>query len=462
LLLENKIDATIKERYLHSFRWTLVGSIVYESIKTIHYALLFYLMDTSLYGIIGSLFAGIYLTAKIADFGNSYTISPFYRSMTASKSSLRQILLKSYFLPQLPILVAATIISSVLYSKNLLQYHQSFYFFIFPTIIVLETARSFLRYFLHTAFKSKNVVRLEVALFAVYVFSIWLPYLCFNIPLSANLILIPHIFDSTIAVAVFSWMILRLYSRLEDQPTSPPQPNLKSRILKARSFNFFLRISRDLFTSHFLTPFFATMFGFKQAGIFFFVGTVVTSIQSIVKAVISYPGGALLASLKNCCAESKREAFQTLSSKLMYVIFPIAAIFIINYKSVICFKNLNSITDTTVVFLLLYSIIMLIEFFFILYEQFFILEEATVQIFAMRVFEFLLLYVALTTNAVASPSVVLSSLIVIKIISIITISITAFYRWKIFPRFRVRSSYAMFWIAVSVICWIALKICSWN
>ena len=446
----------LKTKYHSGFRWTLTGSIIYEVLKAIHYFCLFKYLDIVSYGFIGSLFAVIYLTSKFADIGNSYSISPFYNYIITSKQTFKKTLLNYYLLPQLPILLITTTIATYFYIKYFFNGNQQIFWALLPSLIILETIRSFLRYFLHITFKNRTIVLIELTIFMIYLSSIWTLFLGFNFNLSPNLIFIPHLFDSGITVSIFIFLMLKQYNTLPQEKTKFPK-GLKKRIFHSRIFNYFLRISKDLFTSNFITPFFAAKFGLKQAGIFFLAGIVVTSLQSIVKAAISYPGNALLASIKNCPNKLKDEAFGILSTKLMVIISPLIIFTAINHKTLVRLSNLKDITSTTLSFLILYLLITFIEFFFTLYEQFFILEEAGQRLFLFKLFEFMLLYAALTTNANASPSIILTSLIAIKVISLLIIAITAFYHWKIQPTFKISLNYFITCIGISLVAYYFLS-----
>lgn len=69
----------LKKKFQHACRWILCGSILFESAKVFHnYFLIRYLNNQAYFGIIGSLFSMIYLTARIIDLGAANSTPPYF------------------------------------------------------------------------------------------------------------------------------------------------------------------------------------------------------------------------------------------------------------------------------------------------------------------------------------------------------------------------------------------------
>jgi len=208
--MENKKTIQTKEalekKFHKGFRWNLVGSIIYEILKTLHYFLLLRFLQTPVYGLIGSMFSIIYFTTKLADVGTTYSLPPFFHLFFKSKNNFKRLFFKYFLLPQAPIILLSSFIATFFYYQKFLTTQTPPYLFILPTLIILETLRSFLRYFLHFAFQSKTIIFIELTSFIGYLASIWVLFFGGAFSLSLNLIFLPHIIDSTIVVTIFSYV----------------------------------------------------------------------------------------------------------------------------------------------------------------------------------------------------------------------------------------------------------------
>ena len=431
-------NPSVKTNFKNGLRWNLVGSMAYEGVKIIHHLFLLKFLDVPLYGMIGSTLGLLYFTTKIADFGTTFSLPPFFHLFSKSKNGFKKLFFVHFLLPQSPIIILASLAATYFYRQKLIT-HSSL-FFLFPIIIILETVRSFFRYFLNFYFKTKTVVLLELTTFFSYVASMWLCVLVFNYPISLNLTFTLHTLESGIVVLIFALLTYSIYKKIPNQEGELPE-GVGKRILNMRVFNYLLRISKDLFTRNFLTPLFALKFGFEQAGFFFFAGTIATSIQSIIKYSIGYSGNALFANIKQSPQSVKKEAFDLLCRKLTKIVAPIIIFLLLNYKFVMKIGKAGNPTLTTFALFLMFLILILAEFFLLLYEQFYIIEEASRKLFFFKALEFILLYIAISSKTSSTPLMLLTNMLIIRLISFIIIAINAYFNWKIWPRVRAEIRY---------------------
>lgn len=423
----------IQQQFTRSFRWTLAGSITYEVLKTAHCFFLLQLLPPAIYGAMGSLFSLIYLVTYIADMGATNSLPPFINLATQSKQTFKRFLFSFSLFPHLPIIIACATIATYFAAikLNFLPF-----LFIIPLIIILETIRSFLRLLLHTIFQAKRIVLAELAIFIAYATAIWIPYLFSGIKPTLNQIFIIHLCDSAIIVTVFATLTHKYYTKLPNNTEASFPENIRQRLIKTRLFNYLLRVTRNMFTSNFLTPLFAIKFGLASAGLFYFASTLASSIQAIVKSVIGYSGNALLANIKNSPQNVKTDAFNTLCQKLMSIVAPIIIFLAINHKTIIKLGTSGNQTSFTLSLSLLFLIISFTEFFFVLYEQFYIIEEAANKLFYFKIFELAAFYGLITSDLTSSPITTLVGLIVIRMISFLVIATNAYATWQIKPRYK--------------------------
>ncbi len=432
----------IKHKFLSGFRWNLWGSVLFETLKILHHVLLLHFLPTAMFGTIGTIFAVIYLSSRIADFGISSTLPPFFGLITKSKNAFKQIFLRSFLFPLICFATVCAFTAHYFYLTSR---------FIFPLLVISETIRVLLRQFLHLAFKTKTIIMIELALFAGYLAILWSSYFMFGFALSYKLIFVPHLLNSFAALFAFSIIIYKHYQAFPDTITQLPL-SLNTRIMHTQGFNYLLRLSRNVFTSNLLTPLFAYKFGLAQAGLFYLASTIATSTRSIVKSSIGYSGGALLAHLKDRTSSEKIRAFSTICNKLVMITVPLIIFMSCNYSNIIKLGATKNLTGTTIAFLFLYLVITGTEFFFILYEQFYIVEEAAKNLFLFKILEFLCFYFIVISQNVVSPIIALVSIIAIRFVSLLSIAIHAYYRWRIKPTCKISWEYVGSCIALSLCC----------
>ncbi len=443
------MKTSIHKKFLGSFWWNLGGSLSYEILKTVHCFLLLRFLDGYVYGFIGSLFSVVYLATRIADFGATNSIPTFHNLFTKNKQNFRHFLIRFSLIPHLPLIIIGSFFVLSLAIKKYNFVSPPLYLFVLPTIVVLETVRSFFRQFLHTIFKSKVIVISELSIFIIYILAIWIPFL-FGAPLSLNLIFIPHLADSLIALIIFTFMVRKFYHDLPNGEFDL-HPQLWKRLTWTKASNYLLRISRNVFTSNFLTPLFAFKFGLESAGIFYFASTLASAVQAIVRSLISYSGGALFANLKDATQAEKKAAFNLLCEKLIHVVAPIIIFLSVNHRAIIRFGASNNITNVTICFALLFLIISLSEFFFVLYEQFYIIEEASGKLFLFKIFEIATFYGLITMGHNESQINALLIIILIRFISFAIIAVNAYQNWKIALNLKSNYRFLFYCFAISLL-----------
>ncbi len=439
----------ISNKFHLGVRWNLAGSIIYETIKAVHNFFLFNLINQATYGLLGSTLSIIYFSSKIADLGATSSLPPFFHYIMRNKQTFTRIMLKHYLLPHLPLVLLIATGSAIIYTNQFIS--STTITIAIPIIISFEVVRYFLRIFLHAAFKSKAVVIIEVGLFMIFVALIWLPHILFGMPLTIKNILMVHIFDSVTCVAIFLVVLARFYHSLPSTAEPTSRPSIK-RMTATKIVNYLLRISRDLFTSNFLTPLFALKCGLGQAGIFYFATIIVNTIQSTIKMSIHYPANGLLSNLKESPHITKKAAFSMLCQKLTKLLTPIIIFLMINHQFILSLsKKTTNITTNTLAMILLFLLITFIESFFLLYEQFYVIEEASTRLFMFKILEFILFYVFVIKNPSASIIVLISTVAAIKIFSFGLTALNAFSRWQLAPVIKPNVKAIIGWFVVSLL-----------
>ncbi len=433
----------LKRKFQLACRWILCGSILFESGKVIHnFFLIKFLSNNAFFGIIGSLFSMVYLTARIIDLGATNSVPPYWRQFTKSKQNFFSLLFNYFFLPSIPLAIIAPFVALHFFSTKFPD--ANIYWFLIPILIVLEAIRSFFRLFLHVAGKTSKVVGFELFAFVVFVTAIWGPLLFLNANPTLNQLFIPFLIDTIISVLYMTYLARQVYKRLPNEEGTI-QRSIWKKLSQVRALNLLLRAGRDIFASNLLTPLFAIKCGLAQAGLFYFASQLARLLQEVLKGPLIYSGNAMLAELKEGSIHHKKAAFSELSLKLMTILTPIIIFLIINYQALLRLAKDNSATGLTINFTLLFLLITLSESLFIMYEQFYIIEEATTKLFLFKIIDFSLFYILIFSQETLTPIPALLAIIGIRALSFTLIAVNAYFTWRILPNIRVGWSYVINW-----------------
>lgn len=443
------LKKSLKHKFKSSFKWNIFGSFFYEFTKIGNQLLLIKAMTVSNYGLMASIFSIIYLSIYLAELGVSQSIAAFLSVFIKNKTNFKTLFIKKYLLPQIGIFSVAAIITTFFYKKSLFLSIDSPYIILIPLIILFEGLRIFLRRLLHNIFISKKTIILESILMSLFLCWIWIPHFLFGQPITLNLIFIPYAINSVIAVLFFTFFLSSFYKKLPTEKLSVPV-SLDKRVLKTRFLSYFISVGKNLFTGNFLTPFFAATFGYQEAGIFNLANHIAESIKAITKSTIIFSGGGLFAKLKSKSISVKKRAFKMLCDNLNKIIYPVIIFITVNYKLIFNLKE-SSISQSTATIAILFFLMTSLEYFFMAYEQFYIVEEQTGKLLLLKLFEFGMFYIVITSKLTGSPIAVILNLIIVKLISFATTSINSYYLWKLKPIFKVKLNIIIFSFLFSLI-----------
>ena len=88
------LDQNLGKKFSKSFKWSIFGTFFYEGLKLFHQFLLFKLLTSTNYGLIGTIFSIIYLTVYLSDLGWTNSITPFLDLFISSKQNFKKVFLK--------------------------------------------------------------------------------------------------------------------------------------------------------------------------------------------------------------------------------------------------------------------------------------------------------------------------------------------------------------------------------
>jgi len=425
----------VTNKFNNGFKWSLVGSILYEASHIIHAMFLLYLLGPSYYGLIGSMFSIIYLIISVVDLGFEVSFAPFLPLISQNKASFKRVI-PVYLCFQIALLAIGSSIFFIYYQSLLYHERQPLPFLFFFILILLEGVRIFCRRFLHNIFLSKTTVLVEQAFAFTYYATIWGLFFA-GVQLSLPLLFIPYFLNSFFVVLIFLLMLTSFYKKLPTNDLSLPD-NFWKRLIKTRYYNALINIENFLISGNFFVPFFAITFGLYQAGLFKIASITAHAIKAIVKSVVHFPGGAFLISLKNQSQAIKTKAFYTLAEKLNQIILFIALFLLINHRAIIRLHPVSPLFQSAWLYAFIFIGITLLHQFFIVYEEFYIIEELANKLFFIKSIELILFGFVIMANKHLTPVTILINVGLIQLFCFSLLALHAYTQWKIKPYFKVK------------------------
>lgn len=356
--MNGKLHATAT----HTIRWNLLGSISYELAKAAHHIGLYTIMPVMAYAHISVQFSLIYLTVFIAGLEGGESLLPHLTAIKHSRSP-RTFILRHLILPQLLLYTVAA---------TLLQYRLSPVFnmsiagsALLCLITITEGVRANLRTVLHPLYGAKTITAIENPLTAAYFLYVWVGYLGGSFELTPLRLLIPFAATSLIAMSIFIYKVVRLNDGPTANHTTLPTA---TQLIKGRFTLCALHLPRNLFSGNFLVPFFAQAVGPVFASVTKVTSEVANAVRALLKTTIGFSLNTLLVKFKQ--SQSHRDAFTILWQQLNEILISAAIIL------VTLIPHMHNGAGKSLSLLLgLFIGIAVIDYLFIIYEYFYIMNH---------------------------------------------------------------------------------------
>lgn len=415
-----------------NMQWALYGSILFECIALGHRTALFCYMPLQSYGALVSILSIMHLANHIADFGATNSIPPLLPYFSKDKQSFRTMMLTHTIMPHFPVATAISIATIVYFAITLPGQYTIVHPAILAVLIMSEIIGSFLRQFLYTIQDTKTAVSISLGLFCTRVFCLWVLLFGYSIPLTPQLILYSHLISAAVSIALKIWRMGIFYQKLPDDDASAETLSGYF-FLSIKIPNYLLRLSRNLFNSNFLTPFFAAHFGLGTAGVFYFASKLSHFLVAVIKITIGYTGNGLLAASKKHSLEHTKKVFALLSGKLVGISLPLVALFIMGSPFIATYWYGQMVCQKVVILGALFLMLSIMEGFFILYECFYIIEHAASQLFIIKITELAVFYGLIQLAQATGPATILCGIISIRLTTLAIVTGLAYRQWKIAP-----------------------------
>lgn len=436
--------------------WNLFDSVGSQGLVILYHIVFRSYFGNILHGIMGCLLSLLYLAIIIANLGLDYSLAPFYERYTNTKKSFR-IFLAALIIPQFTLLIgmAGILFATYPYLSPIMGLSQSIADHLTSSLMalvcctfIIESMRKTVRYFLKIAFYTRFTAVLEVVSTALS-----LIYLVGHFYLIGPLSLFQC--WRVLLILATTQLIILLGGIYDFYRTLPPGTDadhfplstLTLRIIKTRVFAWATQCMHQLYSGNFLVPICALKFGLEQASIMKIITSISSWITIIGQKVFGITGNALFAHVKSRSLETQQHAWDYVTHLLNQSLTALLIFLLINGKKLLVLqtKTPGAISWPLLYFML---IITFFESLFILYEKWYILEEQAGLYFGMQAVSLWLLYTSV--SYMDSPFIILLAIALIRLSTLILITLFSFYRWNIWPSFAIPFKTAAVALALSL------------
>ncbi len=416
--------------YKKGLLWNFIDSGGSQGLLIIYHLFFRNFAGAELHGALGCTLSLFYLAIVVVNFGLDSTLAPFLETFTQNKQSFQSFIV-SILIPQL--LLVSISGGLVYYAFPLLTHYLPLLHTFTGALhlvslgFVSESIRRTCKYFLQlmfytrlTAFTDLIGMAVNLSLMVLAAFSGYLSLpLCWAFITGISLI----------QLFIFILGLAHIYRKL---PSGRTQRVDLPRMNKTRISVWLLQCLNQLFSGNFLVPVCAQRFGIEQASLLKVLTSISYWITLIGQKVFGISSNALLAHLKSHSPDTQRNAFSYLSFYFNQALYALLIFLSINGKKLVL---MQVTTGAFVTWSLLYFMLILsfFESFFILYEKWYIFEEQAHYYLLMNALSFGLLYAVIPH--ILSPASILLTVIALRSITLLAITIVSFYRWNIWPSF---------------------------
>ncbi len=419
---------SLRKKFVHGLRWNSIESIFYYTCLAMHQIMLCRVLSTTLYGAMGTLFSLVYLVIALFNFGFDLSIGPFFSLYKSSKLHFKKYLIRQ-LMGQGVIYGLVAIVLSIILRTHVLPIRLMPIIswplaVIIGLLVVSEGVKKSLRIVLQYAFLSHLTAAIEILYIISYMMIVWGIYLARH-HISLITLFFPMFFLSLISTILLLAAVYKLYRHMPS--VAAESCSTWKTIGYNRMFNYGYQVSRELFTSNFLIPFFAIKFGLSLAALLELVKPLNQFITIIIKKVFGITGQTILAHTKRMDMASKRVAFKAASTPLYRVLFFVVGALLIAFKPLVALKS-SSIDEKIGI---LFFVFLFSENFILLYEKWFIIEEKTHYLIVFNSCLVLILWALLQLPRISSAYIMLCILIMLRFAAYAGLMVMSYIKWKL-------------------------------
>ncbi|MGZ6254894.1 MAG: hypothetical protein ACXWL5_02830 [Candidatus Chromulinivorax sp.] len=420
-------------KFIHAFSWNTASTFIYKISLLSHQIALYSVVSPTLYGIQSSLFAIIYVTIALTNFGFNESLLAFFTKFTKNKAQFHSIK-KQLILHACMLLITTTILYNLFsynisgFLHNLTSYCNKNIIFMVCFIYYIEALKKALIAIMHLHFANKQIAFGQLAMLTTYLTCLWATfYITRQIDLFS--IFFWMLITCSLELIYFCYLVYNFYQSLPDQNQNHAKTNNLSLIIlvKERFYNYINQLTDTIYSPNCITLLLAAFLGFPKVATIKLFTNAITLLYTCISTTMHTTSGAFFASINNKSLKIIRKAFKSITHTYLYLI---AAFTILLIISLISYWYIQAITTHIAFYIILFFIITMLEQINITYKQLCIAKGKTYKIAQFNMLEItsiIFSFALLQSN----PFLFIFSLIIIKILFIISLAIFLKKQWNI-------------------------------
>jgi len=424
------------QQFFAGIRWNAIETIIFSLIFLTHQFFLFKTLGGALYGLVGTLFASLYLVVKVANFGLDKSLGTLFSDLSKDKNLFRSVITKQLRIQLAIFFVLSIIIFSIkLIDASIFKILSSVEYTmlaILLAILVVEGVKKTVRMLLQLAFLNKQAAFVELGVTTFYFIVVWGLYLL-GYSLLLVTIFVPFLVFSVLSTACMMRYLHVWYQTLpEGRNHEKAHKTPKTYFLKNRFFNTFNDLGSRIFTGNFLVVIAAYKFGMEYAAFIKLATSLFDTVSIVIYKTFGWTSYALFAHMKSEQLDHKKKAFSRAAQMMVQVLYGLLLFTCINYQKIATLKKVGNTEILTLC--VLYAIGYLIS----IYEQFYVTQDSAGYLLIFNSLSLFLCGAVVYFGSTISTTELLLSFCVIRLIVLAAISIVSFYLWGIKSTWSVR------------------------
>ncbi|MBV8660818.1 MAG: hypothetical protein JO129_01570 [Candidatus Dependentiae bacterium] len=419
--------------FMRALAWNSSMTFLYKIFLLMHQILLYSVISKTMYGLQSTLFAGIYVSIALTNFGFEETLLPFFSTYLQSKQNFLQIWV--HFIGHIiTIAIIALFIFGIMthgsgeFLHNIQIYCNRNLIFVIALIFFIESIKKSIIAMMQLAFLNKQIAFAEISMLFIYIATVWGIYNAYG-QLTIAAIFVPMLITSTVELCYLLYSLLNFYFKLPTNPIITEQIPFKN-ILIQRIYNYINQITKTMYSPNSMTILFAYLLGFQQAATIKFFTNIITFCYTCISKTIGVTTGATFSAINQMPLPVIRDFFQEITRRYfqMLLILSLLIIIIVGYSWY--FSMISGIIASQI---LLFFTITMLEYVTITYEQLFISQHAAKPLAQINIATFIALIICgymYQLNIIHYMGFIYLYFC-IKIISLQAISFFANKRWAI-------------------------------
>jgi hypothetical protein len=431
----------VTPHFFKAITYNVANIFLYKIILQLHQTALFFIIPSTMFGLIGTLFSSIYFLISITNIGFDYFIIMHHSSYTSCQKNFKKLFF--IFIARLITVLCIIILLWFINNhyklcpvSNILNHTNPLLLTIIVFIFISESIKKSLDALAQMSFLQRSITFFDISTIIMYAFFVWSSYFLFQ-SISLYTIFIPMAFISILECYLLTNAIRSFYNRLPAADSRHPTPQVKE-IITHQIINYINQITKALFSPNFFILIFACYFGLSKAGYIKLFTDSIVLLYMLLNRSFGLPTAALFSSLSKD-SDTSSKVFIKITNWYIQFLYALAMTIALLFYF---YGNNDSFSSSIVSNVIIFIFAGFIEYLLIAYEKWYLTQNKSLilaTINGVNLLGYLLLFLVCTYYS-DMPLVlgsVLMPIIILRVLSLISIIYVTHKIWHITPSFKI-------------------------